>query len=179
MAPSSATISTTLAVATPGGLSPLRAACENSKIKIGAISMCHYREGLLAVSSSPFANLCPSVDVGTGLACVVWWEGKGVHIRTRKLYISFLWDRESTMIFEGRKADIMGLRGVDNGLCAIDIFHKDNFFRDIATFREISRAADRLLTFCLPRATSIRSQGGYIRGLGNIPRGLTHVCLNR
>lgn len=62
------------------------------------------------------------------------------------------------------------VRLVDDGVCAIDIFHREGFFRDMATYQQIVRAADKLLTTCLRSGNQgATSQGGYIRDMGKRP----------
>ena len=54
-----------------------------------------------------------------------------------------------------------------DGVCAIDIFHRDGFYRDMASFREIWQVAYRLLQTCLTRGSPLYpDQGGYVRDVG-------------
>ncbi|KAF6219709.1 hypothetical protein HO133_003534 [Letharia lupina] len=49
--------------------------------------------------------------------------------------------------------------------CVIDIFHKDGVISDIASYQQISRAAESLYGVCVVRGGT-RTQGGWIRDIG-------------
>ncbi|KAM0801060.1 hypothetical protein BDR22DRAFT_962541 [Usnea florida] len=52
-----------------------------------------------------------------------------------------------------------------DGTCVIDIFLRDGFASDVASFSEISRAAKTLDNACVARV-GVRVQGGWIRDIG-------------
>ena len=64
-----------------------------------------------------------------------------------------------------------------DGTCVIDIFHRDGFASDAASFSAISRAAKRLDNACVAKRSQ-RVQGGWIRDIGmSISIYLPDVCI--
>ena len=53
----------------------------------------------------------------------------------------------------------------EDGTCVIDLFFRDGFASEVASFSEISRAAKTLDTACVARGGK-RVQGGWIRDIG-------------
>lgn len=52
-----------------------------------------------------------------------------------------------------------------DGTCVIDVFHKDGVISDMASYSQISRAAERLYGDCVASGGQ-RTQGGWIRDIG-------------